>query len=177
LAIERDFACTMSHNAVFGYVLWDIAQDLFICYGPYRMIWLCAMGHSANPITRAKKYTTVFQKLVISFKGTVMIKSVCISTVITRAYVTQVFNPWYLQTKLVPRSGLAQNEFRIRITRRIRIRIRKNSLNGVDWWKSQRSKISRYGPFKYILRCNLHQFLPHYHQYIMKSKVMTILWI
>jgi hypothetical protein len=32
------------------------------------------MGHSIKPITRTQKYTTVFEKLDISLKGTMMIK-------------------------------------------------------------------------------------------------------
>jgi hypothetical protein len=34
--------------------LWAIAQDLVMRYGPWRSIWLCAMGHSAKPITIAQ---------------------------------------------------------------------------------------------------------------------------
>jgi hypothetical protein len=57
--------------------------------------------------------------------------------VITWAYDTQVKNPWYRQIGS-PQWLMAQNEFRIKITRRIRNRIRKKfceckrSTNGVD---------------------------------------------
>jgi hypothetical protein len=74
----------------FGKTLLAVAQDKVKCSRPERRIWFCALGHSAKPITKAQKHTEVFLKLAISFKKTVMIKSVCIKTVITRAYTTQV---------------------------------------------------------------------------------------
>jgi hypothetical protein len=51
--ICSDF-CAMGHSAGFGYPLWAVAKDLVKRYGPWRSIWLCAMGHSAKPITIAQ---------------------------------------------------------------------------------------------------------------------------
>jgi hypothetical protein len=71
------------------------------------------VGHSAKQITRAQKYTTVFEKHAISCKGTVMIKIVCIKTLITRAYTIKVLS-WYLQKKIwFLAVAMVQNEFRI----------------------------------------------------------------
>jgi hypothetical protein len=41
----------MGHSAGIGYLLWVVAKDLVKRYGPWRCIWLCAMGHGAKPIT------------------------------------------------------------------------------------------------------------------------------
>jgi hypothetical protein len=41
----------VGYGAGFGYPLWAIAKDLVKRYGPWRRIWLCAMGLSAKPIT------------------------------------------------------------------------------------------------------------------------------
>jgi hypothetical protein len=50
-----------------------------------------------------------------------MLKSECIYTVLARAYTTQVLNPWHLQKKFgSPQWPIAQYEFRVWITRRIR---------------------------------------------------------
>jgi hypothetical protein len=56
---KKKFDCfedilAMSHSAGFGYPLWAVAKDLVKHYGPWRSIWLCAMGHSAKPITIAQ---------------------------------------------------------------------------------------------------------------------------
>jgi hypothetical protein len=48
----------MGRSEGFVLALWAMAQHL---------------GHSAKPITIAQKYTTVFYKLAISFKGTVVL--------------------------------------------------------------------------------------------------------
>jgi hypothetical protein len=49
------------HRAGFGYLLWAVAKDFVKRYGPWRSIWLCAMGHSEKPITIALNQTTVFK--------------------------------------------------------------------------------------------------------------------
>jgi hypothetical protein len=69
-----------------------IVQDMVMSYGPHCRILLCAMGQSTKPIITAPNY---------SFKGKVMLKSVCIETVITRTYTNQVLNLWYQQQKMV----------------------------------------------------------------------------
>jgi hypothetical protein len=46
--------CAMGQSAGFGYPLWAVAKDFVKHYGPWRSIWLCTMGNSANPITIMK---------------------------------------------------------------------------------------------------------------------------
>jgi hypothetical protein len=84
-----------------------------------------------------------------------MLKRLCIQIVLERAYTTQVLNPWHLPKKLgSPQWPIAQYEFRIRITQRIRNRIRKifskvtgPQMGSIDD-QNQRTKISRNCPFK-----------------------------
>ncbi len=61
--------CAMGHSAGFGYPLWAVAKDLVKRYGPWRSIWLCAMGHNAKPITIAHNRITVFKSLPYPLKG------------------------------------------------------------------------------------------------------------
>jgi hypothetical protein len=68
----------MCHSAGFGYPLWAVVKNLVKRYGPWRRISLCAMGHCAKPITIAQELDDSCEKLVVSFKGTVMVKSVCV---------------------------------------------------------------------------------------------------
>jgi hypothetical protein len=82
----------MGRGAAFGYVVWAIAQNQLPKGG-----------------TRQK-----FLKACHILKGTVMLQSACISTVITRAYTTQVLNSWYLKKKIwFLAVAMAQYEFRI----------------------------------------------------------------
>jgi hypothetical protein len=53
-AIEQDWFCAKGHSAGSGNHLWAVAKDLVKHYEPWRSIWLCAMGHSAKPITIAQ---------------------------------------------------------------------------------------------------------------------------
>jgi hypothetical protein len=58
--------------------------------------------------------TQRFLKACHILKETVMLKSVCILTILARAYDTQVLNPWYLQKKIgSPQWLLAQYGFQI----------------------------------------------------------------
>ncbi len=70
--------CAMDHSTGFGYVLWAVAKDLVKRYGPWRNIWLCAMGHSEKPITIEQNYATVFKSLPYPLKGQWCQKSVWI---------------------------------------------------------------------------------------------------
>jgi hypothetical protein len=58
--------CALSHNAVFGYALWAVGQDLVMRYGPQRQI-----SYQSIEVQNS------FQKLANSFNGTVMLKSAC----------------------------------------------------------------------------------------------------
>jgi hypothetical protein len=58
----------MGYSAGFGYPLWAIAKNLVKRYGPWRSIWLCAMGHSKKSITIAQNYSTVFKSLPYPLK-------------------------------------------------------------------------------------------------------------
>jgi hypothetical protein len=53
----------MGHSTGFGYLLWAVAKDLVKRYGPWRSIWLCAMGHSEKSFTIAQKDAMVFKSL------------------------------------------------------------------------------------------------------------------
>jgi hypothetical protein len=70
----------MAHSSEFGYALWAFstafgyplraaAKDLVKHYGPWRSIWLCAMGHSEKPVTKAQNYAPVFKSLPYPLKG------------------------------------------------------------------------------------------------------------
>jgi hypothetical protein len=59
----------MGNSPGFGYTLWAVAKDLVKRHGLWRSIWL-------KPITIAQNWTTVFKKLAISLKRTVMLKSI-----------------------------------------------------------------------------------------------------
>jgi hypothetical protein len=78
------------HCSKFGYALWVTAVNLVSCFGPLRQIWLCGiiMSHVTELLNNVLK-------LVVSFKGTRLIKSVCIYTVpIPILYrTTQVLSP------------------------------------------------------------------------------------
>jgi hypothetical protein len=61
----------MGHSEGFGYPLWAVAKDLVKRCGPWRSIWLCAMGHSEKEksVTIAQNYATVFKSLPHPLKG------------------------------------------------------------------------------------------------------------
>jgi hypothetical protein len=71
-------------------------------YGPWRSIWLCAMGHGEKPITIAQNCATLFKSLAISLKGAVMLKK-CMyinSTTDSLHHPSFTVNTWYLRTKI-----------------------------------------------------------------------------
>ncbi len=136
LKIGDDFH-VMGRSAKFGYTLWAIARFGYA-------LWAIAQ----ITINTAQNCKTVFWKLAVSFKGTVMLKRVCIYTVLTKAY---IYHPSFLipsncqQQFFSPRWPIVHNKIWILITRWFESEFEKNlwnrGPNGVDWWKSSLNRI------------------------------------